>query len=200
MNWTQWVSGCHRVVLISGLNFVPSHCLCPSIWAPKLPELRDPCWQVLRHCLGLLCQGRHAGFRPALRWAWQRQDSDSNIQLPTFKVSIPGGPADSNIPSWSGNGETCPWQKLLNQAEGPSCDHQRTEGKIVTVNRSPHHPYPRRGHRARQGPPGPCPIPVQRGGVTHCDGAHDRRQASKQPLGFSVPLVLGHSAGEVTQR
>lgn len=66
------------------------------------------------------------GFPPALRRAWQRQDSNSNIQLPTFKVSIPGGPADSNIPSWSGNGETCPWQKLLNQADGQGCDHQRT--------------------------------------------------------------------------
>lgn len=142
MNWTPWVSGCHRVVLISRLNFVPSHSLCPSIWAPKLPGLRDPCWQVLRHCVGLQRQGRHAvGFPPALRWAWQRQDCDSNIQLPTFKVSNPGGPAYSNIPSWSGDGETCPWQKLSNQAECQVVTI-RGQGKTVTANGSPPPPLP----------------------------------------------------------
>lgn len=83
------------------------------------------------------------GFPPALRWAWQRQDSDSNIQLPTFKVSIPGGPADSNIPSWSGDGETCPWQKLSNQAECQVVTI-RGQGKTVTANRSPPPPLPQK--------------------------------------------------------
>lgn len=66
----------------------------------------------------------------------KEEDYDTNIQLPALKVSIPGGPVDSNIPSWSEDGETCLWQNLPKAAE---CQLVTSggQGKIVTSKPAP---------------------------------------------------------------
>lgn len=75
---------------------------------PKASGIKRPCWQALRHCLGLLCQGRHAGVSASLSVVGlAEEDYGTNIQLPTFKVSTPGEPVGSSIPSWPVHGETC---------------------------------------------------------------------------------------------
>lgn len=38
----------------------------PRLPDPKASEMKRPCWQALRHWLGLLCQGRHAGASASL--------------------------------------------------------------------------------------------------------------------------------------
>lgn len=116
-----------------GSDFTAQVCASPlpllQHLGPKAARIKRPLLASPKTLSGPPAPGQACwGFRQlCLRWAWQRQDYDTNIQLPTFKVSIPGGPVDSNIPSWSGDGETCSLQRLSNQAE---C-------KVVTSRRQP---------------------------------------------------------------